>query len=244
VAKIPQFDGIVAMALYSNFSDLPPLPEYHETPLPPLIPGLPDKFFSMLLIIAAYWALSMAFHFIDVNDYFPQYRLHTPAEVLKRNHVSRWEVVRDVIIQQIIQTVVGGLLEMSEPDDMMGKEDYDIAVWGQRIRIAQRALPSVMGALGVNAAGLSQKLAVSYPALSGAIAGGVYPTLLTTVKSIDGLEVAAPGFASWEMQLARAIYWVGVPIVQFGLAILFVDTWQYFLHRAMHMNKWLYSKLH
>jgi len=26
--------------------------------------------------------------------------------------------------------------------------------------------------------------------------------------------------------------------------VLFVDTWQYFLHRAMHMNKWLYTAFH
>jgi len=232
------------MALYSNFSDLPPLPDYHETPLQPLIPGLPDKFLSLIATAIAYWALSMIFHLFDVYDLFTQYRLHTPAELLKRNHVSRYEVVRDVIVQQIIQTVVGGLLELSEPEDMIGKEAYDIAVWGQRIRMAQRAIPKVMAIFGVNATALSQKLAPSFPALSGAIAGGVYPTLFATVKAVNGIEVAAPGFASWEANLASIMYWFGVPAIQFFVAILFVDTWQYFLHRAMHMNKWLYTTFH
>lgn len=40
------------------------------------------------------------------------------------------------------------------------------------------------------------------------------------------------------------IYWWGIPVVQFAFAIFFIDTWQYFLHRAMHMNKFLYKHLH
>ena len=54
-------------------------------------------------------------------------------------------------------------------------------------------------------------------------------------------KAPVPTFAVWEMLAAKAIYWVVIPVFQFGLAIIFVDTWQYFLHRAMHMNKWLYS---
>jgi len=35
-----------------------------------------------------------------------------------------------------------------------------------------------------------------------------------------------------------------MPLIQFTVAIFIVDTWQYFLHRAMHMNKILYTTLH
>ena len=61
------------------------------------------------------------------------------------------------------------------------------------------------------------------------------------------MKAAASGFqtnsfAGWELALASAVYWVLVPLLQFGVAIVVVDTWQYFLHRAMHMNKLLYSK--
>eukprot|EP00850_Spirogloea_muscicola_P002987 SM000011S19165 [mRNA] locus=s11:1232107:1234001:+ [translate_table: standard] len=31
---------------------------------------------------------------------------------------------------------------------------------------------------------------------------------------------------------------------QFGVAMLVMDTWQYFLHRLFHENKWLYRHLH
>ncbi|KAF8513419.1 sphingosine hydroxylase [Hysterangium stoloniferum] len=40
------------------------------------------------------------------------------------------------------------------------------------------------------------------------------------------------------------LYWWGIPIFQFLLAIFIIDTWQYFLHRAFHMNKTLYKHIH
>ena len=184
----------------------------------------------------------MIFHWIDTEDYFSQYRLHTPAEVLKRNHVSRWEVIRDVAIQQVIQTVVGTLLGMTEPDDFFGKDDYNVAVWGRRIRISQRAIPGLLSLVGVNAPGLAQNLAGSYPTFAGAVSGGLYPSLTELVTLGNGQLLSVPALTVWETVLAKVLYWYIVPAFQFGLAILFVDTWQYFLHRAMHMNKWLYSK--
>ena len=228
---------------YSSFN-LPPLPSYTLTPQPPLVPPIPDKWLTMLLPIIAYWGLSMFFHWIDTMDYFPQYRLHTPAEVAKRNRVSRWEVVRDVIIQQVVQTVVGLLIGMTEPDDFTGKEEYDIAVWAQRIRLSQRLIPGFLALLGLNAKGLATNLSASHPKLAGALLGGQYPTLTTLLSSSNGDPKVIPSFASWELLLASAIYHYIVPALQFGLAILIVDTWQYFLHRLMHTSRYLYTTFH
>lgn len=183
----------------------------------------------------------MFFHWIDTKDYFPQYRLHTPAEVSKRNRVSRWEVIRDVLIQQVVQTAVGWVLGMTEPDDFFGKEAYDVAVWARRIRIAERSIPALLAAVGLDATGLAKNLAASHPMLAGALQGGRYPSLEQLSAFDSASKAVALGFAGWELMLASAIYWVLVPALQFGLAILVVDTWQYFLHRAMHMNRWLYS---
>lgn len=224
----------------TTMSDLPPLPSYTLTPVQPLISFIPDFWLTLALPVIAYWVVSMFFHFIDVNDIWPQYRLHTPAEILKRNHVSRYEVARDVIIQQIIQTLVGLALAYLDPEDMTGRQDYDVAVWATRLRIAQRALPQLLGLLGLNAAAISKNMAGSHPMLAGVLAGGKYPSLSMGMDIVSGAQVA--GFASWEIYAAKAIYWVIVPAMQFWLATLIVDTWQYFLHRAMHMNKWLYSK--
>ena len=236
-------DSIVFTMNTSAQSHLPPLPSYNLEPLPFLLPPIPDKLLTLLLPIAAYWGLSMFFHWIDVKDYFSAYRLHTPAEVLKRNHVSRWEVVRDVIIQQVVQTAVGWILGMTEPDDFMGQDEYNVAVWARRIRIAQGALPGLLALLGVDALGVAKNLASSHAMLAGALAGGRYPQLVEISYLGNGIVTSVPKFADWEMVTAKAVYWYLVPALQFGLAILIVDTWQYFLHRLMHVNKWLYSKL-
>jgi len=223
--------------------DLPPLPPYTLHPLPPLISWIPDKYLTLALPIIAYWAVSMMFHMVDVYELFPQYRLHTPAELLKRNHVSRWDVFRDVIVQQIIQTLFGIGLAMIDEDATYGKEDYDIAVWAQRIRIAQRAIPIVLSTIGLDVGALAAKLSGSYPTAAGVLAGGRYPWLVQSV-TIGGQKRIVPGFAPWEMLVARAMYWMVFPALQFLLGILVVDTWQYFLHRAMHMNRWLYVTFH
>jgi sphinganine C4-monooxygenase len=228
------------MANGTYLSDLPPLPSYKIESVPPLVPFIPDLYLSLILPIAAYWIVSLFFHYIDVHDIWPQYRLHTPAEILKRNHVSRYEVARDVIIQQIIQTIVGTIISITEPEELRGMEEYDIALWARRIRIAQMALPQLLGMLGLNAATISKNVAGSHPLLAGALAGGKYPFLTTGLDVVSGAPV--PAFAAWEMLVAKTMYWYAVPAAQFMLAIFFVDTWQYFLHRAMHMNKWLYSK--
>jgi sphinganine C4-monooxygenase len=228
------------MANNTYLSDLPPLPPYNLTPVPSLLPFIDDFYLSLVLPIAAYWIVSLFFHYIDVHDVWPQYRLHTPAEILKRNHVSRYEVARDVIIQQIIQTIVGAVLGLTEPEEMRGREQYDIALWARRIRIAQRALPQLLGIIGLNAATISKNVSRSHPLIAGALAGGKYPFLTTGLDVATGTPV--PAFAGWEMLVAKAIYWYGVPAAQFVLAIFIMDTWQYFLHRAMHINKWLYSK--
>jgi len=229
------------MANSTYLTDLPPLPSYTLSPVKSLIPFFPDFYLSLFLPIAAYWIVSLFFHYIDVMDIWPQHRLHTPAEIIKRNHVSRYEVARDVIIQQIIQAIMGAILCLTEPEEMMGKEDYDIALWARRIRITQQALPQLLGAFGLNAMAISKNVSGSHPLLAGALAGGKYP-FLTTALDVTGTPV--PAFADWEVFAAKAIYWYLVPIAQFMLAIAIMDTWQYFLHRAMHMNQWLYTTFH
>lgn len=229
---------------FDTYSDLPPLPEYQITLLPPFLSPIPDKLLTVILPIVAYWGLSMLFHWIDTKDYFPQYRLHTPAEVSSRNKVSRWEVVRDVVIQQVVQTIVGWLLGMTEPDDVVGKEEYDVAVWARRIRIAQRTIPGLLAFVGLDAGGIAKNLNLSHPVLAGVVMGGRYSTLQTTTTAGDHVVNTVNGFTTWENMLANAIYWYIIPIMQYGVAILVVDTWQYFLHRAMHMNKWMYTTWH
>jgi sphinganine C4-monooxygenase len=213
---------------------LPPLPSYTLEPQADLLTWISDFWLSLVVPVIVYWVVSLTFHAIDVYDLFPQYRLHTPEEITKRNHASRYEVARDVIIQQVIQVATGAVLALTEPPEMTGKTDYDIAVWATRIRLVQRALPTVLGALGLNATAISKNLLETHPMLAGAVAGGYYPFLTT--------DTAEPAFAGWEIMLAKAIYHFIIPAIQFFVATAILDTWQYFLHRLMHVNKWLYGE--
>lgn len=208
---------------------LPDLPSYTLAVRPSLVPGISDVWLQMLSPIVAYWVVSLFFHILDVFDFCAEYRLHTPAEVLKRNHVSRYEVFRDVILQQIIQTMFGVAMAYFDPPEMIGKEAHDVALWARRIRIAETYLPQSLAVLGINAPKLANQVSDSYPMIANALAGGQYPF---------------SGFAAWETTLAKSIYHIGIPALQFIVAICLVDTWQYFLHRAMHMNKFLYTWLH
>lgn len=230
-------DSNASPAMAANHSlfdtSLPPLPEYTLEPRPDMLSFISDFWLNIFAPIIVYWVASMFFHIIDTCDFFPHYRLHTPEEITSRNHVTRYEVLRDVIIQHIIQIITGAALALTEPAEMTGKEDYDVAVWATRLRLAQRVLPGLLGVFGLNATAISKNMASSHPLLAGALAGGYYPFLTT--------ESDVPAFASWELNGAKLIYWVLIPSIQFLVAIFALDTWQYFLHRAMHMNRWLYS---
>ncbi|OTA98925.1 hypothetical protein M426DRAFT_325583 [Hypoxylon sp. CI-4A] len=226
----------------TSATDLPPLPAYNVVEAPDLISWLPDFYLSILAPTVAYWTISIFFHIIDTYDFFPQYRLHTPAEIAQRNKASRYEVLRDVIFQQIVQAGMSYVLGMTDPPQYTGMEDHDVAVWATRVRLAQRALPAFLGVLGINAATISKNMAVSHPFLAGALAGGHYPFLTSGLAGPDGSSV--PAFATWELLVAKAIYYGLIPGIQLLIAVTVLDTWQYFLHRLMHQNKWLYTKFH
>jgi sphinganine C4-monooxygenase len=220
--------------------DLPPLPEYALLPLPPLYTWVSDAFITAALPVIGYWIVSLMFHAIDVYDLFPQYRLHTPAEVLKRNHVSRYEVLRDVLFQQVIQVAFSLLLAVFDEAPTYGKAEHDVAWYAQKIRLAQRAVPYALSTVGLNPMGLATKLAGSQSTLSSVVMGGRYPGLFQTV-TVAGAPTTIPAFASWELSFASFLYWYAIPTVQFCAAIVIIDAWEYMLHRAMHMNKWLYG---
>lgn len=232
------FQGAFAPAQNTTLgATLPPLPPYTETPIPNMFPFISDFWVSVVAPIVVYWIVSLFFHAIDVLDVWPQYRLHTPEEILRRNHASRYEVARDVVIQQVIQMASGAVLSMADPPQMTGREDHDVAVWATRVRVAQRALPRMLAVLGLDAVAVADKVAASHPLVAGALAGGHYPFLTTELAG-----AAVPAFAGWEVLVAKAIYWAVIPGLQLFMAVSILDTWQYFLHRLMHTNKWMYSE--
>lgn len=58
-----------------------------------------------------------------------------------------------------------------------------------------------------------------------------------------------PQHARWVLlnyghALTQWAYWWGLPILQFLWASFVLDTWQYFWHRAFHINQFLYKHIH
>lgn len=83
-----------------------------------LVPGIPDKILSLIAPLVSYWVLSLTFHVLDTYGenwkWLTPYRIHESAEVRSKNLVTKWQVVKAVIVQQTIQTILGVLLLENE----------------------------------------------------------------------------------------------------------------------------------
>ena len=142
------------------------------------------------------------------------------------------EVIRDVVIQHVIQMAIGIVLAVYEPDSAMECEEYGIQRWAERIRLSQTAIPWLLLTLGVDSKGLAHRVQDSTPSWAGLLAGGRNPA---------NMKFSA-AFASWEVVFAKTIYWILLPAIQYLIAMLAVDTWQYWIHRTIHYNSYLYRR--
>jgi len=116
---------------------------------------------------------------------------------MSRNTVTRTRVILAVILQHVIQTVLGYLF--LEEDLFV---DHHRAVEG-----------------------LSQNI-------------------WTFAIRLFGSRAAAQNWSRRGEQVVYFMYWWGIPMAQFVYACFLIDTWQYFFHRFMHINKFLYRHLH
>ncbi|KAH8093743.1 sphingosine hydroxylase [Cristinia sonorae] len=175
---------------------------FYYSPHPNLFPSFSDVYLSLAAPVLAYWISSCFFHVLDVSDWrwLDRYRLHESAEVKSRNLVTRTEVLKAVIFQQIIQTILG--------------------LWWMEDTISGAGIDHV----GRMAAML--------------------PGLTNILKRVLGDSLAASCLENYGSQLLYTMYWWAIPIAKFFLGMFIIDTWQYFLHRGMHMNTYLYKKLH
>ncbi|KAF3331751.1 sphinganine C(4)-monooxygenase 1-like protein [Carex littledalei] len=122
---------------------------------------LDDEVIGSVIPVAVYWIYSGIF--VILGDKLDNYRLHSKAEEDAKNIVSKWTVVKGVLIQQAIQIVVSVLI-------------------------------------------------------------------LALTK--DGSGVPKPNPPMYIIAL------------QFLVGAFVLDTWQYFMHRYLHINKFLYKHLH
>ena len=221
---------------------LPPLPSYTLKPVPRLVPWLSDFHLSLVLPVLAYWLMSLIFHLISTHNLFSKYRLHTPQEFKTRNRVTVGEVLRSIILQQAIQTALGLWLGyVLEAGDYYGKEEYDIAVWARRMHQVGDAIPYILAVVGIDARTLGHNLQ-RYAQTFSPPASAEKPMAIVNLVMTPhiGQQEWTGGYTTWEIYAAKTLYWVLEPAARFGIAILFSDSWQYFWHRAMHSNKWMF----
>ena len=193
-------------------SSSPLLPTYSLRPVTPLFSSISDLYLSLLVPNAVYWIASLTFYCFDEFGIFQQYRVHPAGEAAKRNTVSRWECLRGVVTNQIISVCIGLTLGTLNGPDQTGMEDYETALWVQRIRTWwQSIIPVLFSIIGIDAAGFAKKY--------------------------TGSQISI----NVEESLAFLIYWYLYPTFQFMMAICMADAWQYFGHRLEHTNKWWYS---
>lgn len=149
----------------------------------PVLPFIEDTNLALIAPIIVYWIMSFLFHCLDQTDLLADHRIHTPLELRSRNKVTLAKVVRDVIVQQAVQTGFGLFLQR-----------FDAEVYHD---------PQVT---------------------------------LDKVSAWIPIELSD--------KAVRGIAFMLLPAFRFLVAIFILDTWQYWLHRAMHTNKWLYRNFH
>ncbi|KAL8921721.1 MAG: hypothetical protein Q9172_003870 [Xanthocarpia lactea] len=196
---------------------------------------------EMMLAKIIYWLLIPLFQ----KNYWRQYRIHTPEELKQRNRVTVGEVLRSILLQQAVQTALGLCLGyLTDAGDFQGRDDYDIAVWAGRVHRARDATPWILASLGIDGQTLASRIQTYATSMGSTVTTEKPLVLLNSIVYPhlgDGLTY---GFAPWELWVAKTIYWVLEPAARFGIAIFFSDSWQYFWHRAMHSNKWMFRNIH
>lgn len=196
-----------------------------STSHPSLAPGISDFHLSLLLPIAVHWLTSGFFEICDRTGWLGQHRLHTSAEELARNRVTRRECLRVTLQCQASRLFL--------PDEAFSRHQG-----------LQVLLGLALGALGEGEEDAADELRLAV--LAGrvravfAAAAGVLPLSGIDFKTI--MTLSGHKFDSIEALTVRLLYWYIVPVFQLAAALVVADAWMYGLHRLGHTNKWIYSK--
>ena len=54
----------------------------------------------------------------------------------------------------------------------------------------------------------------------------------------------APPYNLPNLASAEVVYWFALPVLRQVIAVFILDAWEYWIHRLMHVNKFLYRHLH
>ncbi|KAL8710616.1 MAG: hypothetical protein Q9220_004840 [cf. Caloplaca sp. 1 TL-2023] len=222
---------------------LPPLPPREIGSRGSLLPFLADHHLPYLLPAVFYWIISFLFHFIDTRGFLAKYKLHTSAEDLTKNRASRRDVIKFALIQQAAQCTLGYL--MADGSEQFTSPPYVIAQWAQGLRVAHLLVLQWTQPMWSQMPWIVRGLKLSQPFHAAPVLQDSLGELLNnTTKGVSHAAATSPTFTAQELLFGKAMYWILVPMFQYVAAMILADTFQYFTHRAFHINKWLYKHVH
>jgi sphinganine C4-monooxygenase len=105
---------------------------------------------------------------------------------------------------------------------MTGDEGRDIMIWASRLHGLGQAVPTLLALSGLNV----KALVATLPRF----------VFVSTSFASGGAEHGV------ELLMAKIIYYGLMPALRLYMALWLADTWVFFIHRAEHSNKWLYSE--
>ncbi|MCJ1279559.1 Cholesterol 25-hydroxylase-like protein [Puttea exsequens] len=213
-----------------------PIPSCTLYPQPHLLPFVSDTHLSIVLPTVVYIISSAFFHLLDTHHLFNSYRIHPSEDELKRNHVTRWDCLTTVLRYHLMQIAIGLALSWGDGPTMIGDEACRIHDWAVRVRQARALIPTALAALGIDAKGLAVAVKGTSQGLAQIIAGEAH------LPGQDTLQDA--GMTPIDTLLAKIIFHIAIPALQYLTALAVVDTWIYFTHRLCHINQTLYRIIH
>ena len=105
---------------------------------------------------------------------------------------------------------------------MTGNEGGDTMIWANRIHGFGQTILTLLSPSGLNVKAL---IATFSPSV-----------FVTTFFASERAE------HEFELLAAKLICYGLIPALRLYMALWLADTWVFFIHRAEHSNKWLYSK--
>ncbi|GFS46717.1 sphingoid base hydroxylase 2 [Actinidia rufa] len=220
-----------------------------------------DEAMGTFAPIVVYWLYAGFYQVLPPLD---SYRLHTRKEEEEKNLVPLWSVVKGVLLQQIVQAIVAhGLFlrkqwaeQKCNPWEITGSTQLVAVCRGSESESSvreQRAVSGVRICYGALRAQRAKRVVLFDPEnerLSRKLAEGKYGSdgvveedevlLDSWYRQRPLVEVTSQASSS-EVTVQPSL---PIQIVQIVIAMLVMDTWQYFVHRYMHQNKFLYRHVH
>ncbi|KAL8664071.1 MAG: hypothetical protein Q9202_003363 [Teloschistes flavicans] len=229
-----------------------------------LFPFLADHHLPYLVPAVFYWAIGkfitqncghlehgklssagtgFVFHLINTRGLLSKYKLHTSAEDLTKNRASRRDVIKFALIQQAAQCILGYLT--ADDTERFLSPEYAVILWAQRLRNVQMVSSQWTHYAANTVLWIIYGPDFSEPTFRKSIVEAPLKYLVgsATWSFVDPSHDPVP-FSAMEMSIAKTMYWILHPLFQFVFAMVLADTFQYFTHRAFHVNKWLYKNVH